>query len=107
MMKSLVVKYPVMLSKSEDQINNYFKIMKDNGINKETAMKSLVEAPKLISEDLEKQIKEIVFLFELYHNMSHQQTMKIFKAFPFMLCQKPLKIQKFLAQFRKYKYTDK
>jgi hypothetical protein len=66
-----------------------------------------VEVPRLISMNLDKQIKDIVFLFELYHNISQEDTIKIFKKFPYMLCLTPRKIQRFLAEFRKYKMTNK
>lgn len=69
-------------------------------------MSYLLEYPSLISVDLESQLKEIVFLFELYHGISQEDTMKIFQAFPYMLCVKPRKIQRFLGEFRKYRYTQ-
>ena len=70
MVKNLMIKYPVILGKSEEQIKDYFSTLKKVNVGRKTAMRSLVEVPKLISQDLDKQIKDIVFLFELYHNIS-------------------------------------
>jgi len=45
--------------------------------------------------DLEYQIKEISFLFELYHKMPLEDVITIFKGFPYLLCVRPEKILKF------------
>lgn len=49
-------------------------------------MKALIDCPKLISQDLEKQIKETVFLFNLYHGISEKEVMDIFQSFPYLFC---------------------
>ena len=65
---TLVVRYPYILSKTEEEFTNYFETMKTQGVSEEEAMRALLECPKLISrKDLGKQIKEIQFLFNLYH----------------------------------------
>jgi len=64
----LVIRYPYILSKTEQELERFFAVMKGQGFNDEEAMKALLECPKLVSrKDLEKQIKEIQFLFNLYH----------------------------------------
>ena len=70
MLKSIVVKYPVILSKSEEDLNKYFDIMNRHGVDNNDAMNYLLQVPKLLSEDLETKIKETVFVFELYHKMT-------------------------------------
>ena len=79
--------------------------MKKYGIESEEAMKMLLECPKLISVDLHTFIKEVVFLFELYHKMSQKDVIKIFRKFPYMMCLTPRKIQRFLGEFKKYRLT--
>lgn len=58
LVKNLIVKYPGILCKSEEQMREYFAVMKNYGVGREKAMKNLLEAPRLISFDLEKQIKD-------------------------------------------------
>ena len=106
MVKNLIVKYPFILCKDEAQINEFFQILNKNGVTTKKAMYSLIECPKLISLPLDKQIKDIVFLFELYHNISQEETIQIFKAFPYTLCLSPRKIQRFLGEFRKYRMNN-
>ncbi len=69
--RTLVIRYPYILSKTKEEMEHFFQVMKGQGLNEEEAMKALLECPKLISrKDLEKQIKEIQFLFNLYHQVS-------------------------------------
>jgi len=59
-LRTLVVRYPYILSKEIDDFNNFFEIMKTQGLNEQEAMRALIECPKLISKkELSKQIKEI------------------------------------------------
>jgi hypothetical protein len=106
-MKSIVVKYPVILSKSEEEINKYFDIMASHGIKKDAAMNYLLQVPKLLSEPLETKIKETIFVFELYHKMTEKDVFEIFRAFPYLFCLQTRKIQLFLGQFKKYRFTHK
>lgn len=58
--RTLVVRYPYVLSKTRAELEHFFTVMKGQGLNEEEAMKALLECPKLVSKkDLEKQIKEI------------------------------------------------
>ena len=58
--RTLVVRYPYVLSKTQAELEHFFTVMKGQGLNEEEAMKALLECPKLVSKkDLEKQIKEI------------------------------------------------
>ena len=83
----VVARYPPILSKSEAELQHYFSFLREHaGLGKGKALWSLKESPKLISVDLETQLKEIVFLFELYHNISKKDTLKIFREFPYLLC---------------------
>jgi len=81
--------------------------MNSHHINNETAMDLLLQCPKLLAGDLGAQLKEIIFLFELYHKMSEQETIKIFRAFPFMAVTDLRKLTKFLGKFRMYQLTPR
>jgi hypothetical protein len=52
-MKTLVVKYPQILSKTEDDMREYFKIMNNYEISSTDAMNYLSQAPKIMAEDIE------------------------------------------------------
>lgn len=72
--RTLVVRYPYVLSKTKKELQSYFDIIKGQGLTEDDAMRALLECPKLISrKDLQKQIKEIQFLFRLYHNINEQE----------------------------------
>ena len=68
-------------------------------------MRALLECPKLISMDIEHQMKEIFFLFNLYHGITEKEVMSIFVEFPYLFCCDALKVQKFMAEFRKYRFS--
>ena len=60
MVRTLVVRYPYILSKSSKELTRFFEIMANQGITEEETMRALLDCPKLISrKDLEHQIKEI------------------------------------------------
>lgn len=69
-------------------------------------MKVLLECPKLVSKNLDKQMKEIFFLFHLYHGITEPQVMQIFRSFPYLFCCELNKIQRFMGEFKKYKMTN-
>ncbi len=69
-MRTLIVKYPYILGKTRKDIDDYFSLMQRLGLTEDEAMEKLLNCPKLISKNLEKQIKEITFLFNLYNGMS-------------------------------------
>ena len=104
-MRTLVVKYPYIAGKTEQQLNHFFETLKAQGLKEEEIMQALLEIPKLISMDIDKQIKDITFLFNLYHGFSIQEVMDIFKQFPYLLCCDADKIQRYMAEFRKYQFT--
>jgi mTERF len=67
-LRTLIVRYPYVLSKSVTEVREFFNILKAQGLTDEETMKTLLDIPKLISKkDLDKKIKEIQFLFKLYH----------------------------------------
>ena len=58
--RTLVVRYPYVLSKTQAEYKQFFDTMNAQGLSDEEAMRALIECPKLISrKDLVKQIKEI------------------------------------------------
>ena len=61
LVKTLVVKYPFMLSKTEAQLDLTFSTLQSHGVEREEAMKLLFECPKLFSMNLEARIQEILF----------------------------------------------
>lgn len=91
--KTLIVKYPAILSKTEDQLHKQFADLRVHAIGKKEAMKYFMQCPRLLSVNIEEQIKEHSFLFDLYHKMPVEDLMKIFKEFPYVLCVSPLKIR--------------
>lgn len=56
-------------------------------------------------QSLTDKFKEVIFLFELYHKIGQDDTMKIFRRFPYLMCLPPRRIQLFLSEFRKYRFT--
>jgi len=66
--------------------------MNKYNIKHKEAMKLLMDCPKIISTDLDKFMKEVIFLFELYHKMSERDTIRIFKKFPYIMCLRPRKV---------------
>jgi hypothetical protein len=58
--RTLVVRYPYVLSKSKEEFKNFFELIKAQGFTDEETMRALLDCPKLISKkDLAKKIKEI------------------------------------------------
>jgi hypothetical protein len=51
--KLMVLRYPPVLSKTEEELHNYFSFMNENNIDNEKAMECLLECPKLISIDID------------------------------------------------------
>lgn len=85
-LKTLIMRYPYILSKKEQELNHFFKVFGEKGINEEELMQYLLEYPRLISFNIEKQMKEIFYLFNLYHGISEKETMEIFRSFPYLFC---------------------
>lgn len=50
--KTMVVNYPPVLSKTEEELHYYFNFMMENNISNKKAMQCLLECPKLISIDI-------------------------------------------------------
>lgn len=104
--RALALKYPFVLSKQVSHFKNFFDILQRNGLTEDETIRALLECPKLISRDLEKQIKEINFLFNLYHGIKDQQVFEIFRSFPYLYCCEIKKIQYFMGEFKKYRFTN-
>jgi len=64
----------------------------------------LIECPKLISKQLDKHMPDILESFSLYHRVSQEEVMDIFKSFPYLFCCDPEKIRKYMSEFRKYRF---
>lgn len=107
LVRNLVNRYPPILSKSQDEIIGFFKTLNGYGIDKVEATEMLIECPSVFAGDIEAKLKETVFLFELYLQMSQKDTIRIFRKFPYMSCISHRKMQKFLGEFKKYKMTHK
>jgi len=105
-LRTLIVRYPFVLSKTTDDLKAFFETLKSQGLTEEESMKALLECPKLISKrDLAKQIKEIQFLFRLYHGITEQELTEVFRSFPYLYLCDQIKVQKFLGAFRHYKMS--
>ena len=59
LLKTLVIKYPAILSKEIDHIKNVLTIIEAEGSTKQEAVKLVFECPKLLSGDLASNIKTI------------------------------------------------
>lgn len=54
-LRTLVVRYPYILSKTKEELSKFFEIMKGQGLSEAETMRALLDCPKLISKkDLEK-----------------------------------------------------
>ena len=106
LVRTLVVKYPFILSKSEEHLESVFSALEKQGVSRMESIKLIFECPKLVSVDLEKSITETFTLFELYHKIKQQEVMDIFRQFPYLFCCDLTKMRILLAQFRKYRFTN-
>ena len=50
-------------------------------------------------------MKEVFYLFDLYHKITPEEVMSVFRSFPYLFCCDTVKMRLFLGQFRKYKFT--
>ena len=105
LLRTLVVKYPAILSKEVEHIEQAFKILGNEGFSQEEVMKLIFECPRLLSKDLQLQIEKIQQSFNLYHKITKDEVNDIFKAFPYLYCCDLLKVNQFMGQFRKYRFT--
>lgn len=78
LVRTLVVKYPYILSKTAEELDKTFATLAENGIEHADAVKLIFDCPKLLSIDLEKQMAEVFYLFELYHRIEKSHVMDIF-----------------------------
>ena len=106
LVRTLVVKYPYILSKTQEHLESVFLSLEQKGVTRAETMKLIFDCPKLISINLDESIKETVSLFQLYHKINQDQVMDVFKNFPYLFCCDTVKMRLFLAQFRKYRFTN-
>jgi hypothetical protein len=78
-LRTLIVKYPYILGKDEQALDTYFRLLGQQGFSDDDAMRALLDCPKLISMDLESQMKEVFFLCNLYHGITEKEVMDIFR----------------------------
>lgn len=65
----------------------------------------MTEVPKILSFNLEKRLNEITFYFNLYNGLELEDTAKIFRGFPFMVCLEDRKLTLFAAEFKKLMFS--
>jgi len=106
LVRTLVVKYPYILSKDQEQLEGVFTLLESKGIERQETMKLIFECPKLLSVNLELAIEETLYLFDLYHKMGQQEIMELFRSFPYLFCCDRIKMRYFLAEFRKYRFSN-
>ena len=100
LVRTLVVKYPYILSKSSEELES-------KGVKAQEAMKLIFDCPKLVSIDLEGSIEKTLYLFDLYHKIGQAEVMELFRVFPYLFCCDMTKMRLFMTQFRKYRFTNK
>ena len=83
---NLFVRNPAYLSKSIEQLQQFFIAMAEQGVENDVAFELLEDCPRLISENHAAKFKEQLFLFDLYLKMDHEKYMKIVRGFPYVLC---------------------
>ena len=82
----LMLRNPVYLSKSVEQLHQYYTDMAEQGVESSVAFELLEDCPRLISENHAAKFKDQLFLFDLYLKMPHDKYMKIVRGFPYLLC---------------------
>lgn len=68
-LNTLVVKYPFVLGKTQEEIETVFNTLKEYNVKTNAACEAIFKCPKLVSIKLDAKIKETLYLFELYHTM--------------------------------------
>lgn len=107
LVRTLIMKYPYVLSKTPEQLDKTIETLKSIGFPQQEVIRLIFECPKLLSIDLQTQMKECFHLFDLYHGITQKQVIGIFKEFPYLFCCDMSKMRQFLAEFRKYRFTNK
>lgn len=106
LVRTLVLKYPKVLGQSDKHITTFFEYMKNQkGIDEMTTMKLVFEIPILLNTDIAVKSKEIEELFRVYHEITPAEVTNIFLDFPYLYCCQTVKIQRFMAEFRKYRFS--
>jgi hypothetical protein len=49
-LRTLIVRYPYIVSKTREELGQFFTTLKAQGLSEEEVMKALLESPKLISK---------------------------------------------------------
>lgn len=106
LLRTIVVKYPQILGRNVEEIKNVYTILEREGVRRNELTKLLFECPKLFTIELEKNMEEIFHLFDLYHKISREEVMGVFKKFPYLFCCDLNKIRLFMASFRKYRLSN-
>ncbi len=102
-LRTLIVKYPFILSKEVDHIQSIIATFEEHGISREDTIKLIFDCPRLVSIKLEDKMAEMFELFELYHGFKKEEVVNdIFRNFPYLFCCSGTKVKSFLGHFRKY-----
>ena len=72
LLRTLVVKYPAILSKDVSDIQAVFDTLEKEGISSSESIKLIFECPKLLSIDLEAKMDRIFYLFDLYSKFTRE-----------------------------------
>jgi len=108
LVRTLVLKFPQVLGTSTGHIRAFFHYMKSNkNIEFVETMKYVFEVPILLTTDVPVKSREIEEMFYLYHKIEAEEVTEVFKAFPYLYCCPTVKIQKFMGEFKKYRFTNK
>lgn len=106
LVRTIVVKYPYILSKTTEQLETVFRVLESKGVAPQEAMKLIFDCPKLVSINLEDSIEKTLFLFDMYHQIGQEEVMDLFRVFPYLFCCDTTKMRLFMTAFRKYRFTN-
>lgn len=103
--RRLVLNHPAVLNKTRDEMKATFAVMQEHKIHKQEGLKIITEMPKVLSYDIKKRLDEITFYFNLYNGFELEDTAKIFRGFPFIVCLPDRKLTLFAAEFKKLMFS--
>lgn len=77
LVRTLVVKYPFILSKKVKHLQSVFEALeKEAGISPEQSIRLIFECPKLLSIDLDEKMSKTFYLFDLYYGFTKEEVCK-------------------------------
>jgi hypothetical protein len=103
--RKLVIRYPFVLGKTRAELRGTLESIIELGLSEKETIDMVQQCPQLFSTKVSRRVEETVFLFDLYHQMSRDQVIEIFRNFPFLMQVASVNLKRFLGQFKKYRYS--